>query len=293
MTWITDDPEIPEPEVKSHTEVETYGAGEWKASVTLITDWDMRLQTLYNILINGLTWPYDEDSDLIARSGTIKPVQGVRTLTAENINSYTKAEILIDFALVSGEGPSGGTPGTPGGESSEDGVVVYTERVEPNGEMLKLPPSNLEAVTGQWKFLWGPTLATAAPVTAEEAPTRLIVGFDYVIRWIGLTTVPNAFYDAVNHVNSDTVVVAGGKSCAAGTLLCQSPVISRSVVSNVDSNKWDVEARFSYRKDGWNKFWNPLTGTFQSMYRHYNLEAIPAVSLYENFPSTAFASMLP
>lgn len=276
---------VAEPVVVAHTEIETPAEGK----VTLRCPWADRHAVIESVFGDSqLVWPYWPETGWIPLTFSIKGTPGVRTgVEVGAMNSYHTADIELTFGSPEGSsGTSAPSYGSPGGGS--DIEVLYYETFQPNGEMLKLPPR----LEGKWLFRWQPSKTLGEEVTAEEAPTRLIIGIDYVIRWVGLETVPDAFFDAPDHVNSANVETSVGRTFGPETLLCQSPVITRTVTTQAAAPLWEVEARFSYRKDGWNKFWSPQHAAFRTMYRFEPFNE-HAGEEYKNFPTYDFGPMLP
>ena len=281
-TWLTGSL-LTEPVALAGSETETPTEGK----VTLRCAWEDRHDIVENIFLNELVWPYWPESQWLPKTFSIKPAPQIRTVAGASaeMNTYLLADIEITFGAGNQEfgAPSTGAPG--GGSDIE---VVYYETYRPSGEMLKLPP----ALAGKWQFRWGAIKTNSDPLTNEEAPTRLIIGLDYVIRWVGLEEVPEAFFDSVDHVNSNEITTSAGKTFDPETLLCQSPEISRTVTTAAAEPLWDVEARFSYRKDGWNKFWSPQHAAFREIYVYKPFDD-PTGTLYKNHPLADFTQMLP
>lgn len=281
-TWITGGTPA-EPIAVAQTESETPTEGK----VTLRCPWADRHAVVENIFASSLVWPYWPESNWLPKSFTIKPAPNIRTVAGvAEMNTYVLADIELTFGPPGSSSGNYPSYGSPGGES--DIEVLYYETYQPSGEMVKLPP----ALPGKWQFRWGEIKSNSDPLTNEEAPTRLIVGLDYILRWVGLEVVPDAFFDAVDHVNSNIITTSAGKTFAAETLLCQSPVISRTVTTSASEPLWEVEARYSYRKDGWNKFWSPQHAAFREIYLFKPFDEATG-EVYKNFPLYDFTPMLP
>jgi hypothetical protein len=283
-TWITGGG-VAEPIVMSHSEEESNDG----ATVVLRCPWADRHDVVTNIFANAILWPYWPETSWIPTAFSIRGTNGVRTTQAVGapMNEYLTADITLTFGDPD-KGQGSGSIGQPGGGSDEE--VIYFESFQPSAEMVKLPPY----LAGKWEFRWAASRTLGERLTTEEAPARLIIGLDYVIRWIGLTEVPDAFFDCVSRVNDAEIPTSVGRDFPIGTLLCQSPIISRTVTNLIaeEETKWDVEARFSYRRDGWNKFWSPIHGEFRSIYKYSPITENTGI-LYENFPEADFSGMLP
>lgn len=290
MTWITGSSDLAEPHPLADSEVENYDEGAWSANVVLVTPWDDRHAVLADILDYQLEWPYRPGSLMYATKAQIVTKGGQSTAgSPPNLNAYEHAHINVTFER------KGTNASSPGGS---EGTAVYNETIEPNGEMLKLPPlvtgtgSTDPGGDGGWFFTWGET--SGVVLTAEEAPTKLILGLDYVVRWTGLSTIPEAAFTIANHVNSGSVTsVSLGRVFAAETLLAHGPIITRVVTSNPAINRFDMECRFSVRNEGWNKFFDPRDGTFKSIWKHFTGDSPPPAEQHDNFPGVSMSGVLP
>lgn len=282
ISWLTDPaPELTEPIVEAYSEKETYNESNWTASADLRVPWAQRHAIFDNILSNILEWPYRPGSLLWANNGSISPKPGTRTEdnSGNPVNVYEWAILNVNFTR------GGGDEGSPGDTESQ---ALYYETIEPNGEMLKLNPKD---AGNQQRFYWNDAPTVEDAVTEEEAPTRLVVGLDYVIKWVRLASVPASILDIVDHVNDDTVTSGSlGLSFPAETLLANAPVLSRTITSNPSDNFWNLEIRFSRRKEGWNKYWRAKTMAYESMY--YIPDGSSAVE-YKNYPTYDFSALLP
>lgn len=286
-TWITGSVDVPpEPVVIAHSEIENYSSDAWTANVLLESLWENRHATIENILVNGLSWPYRPDAGMRAISGSVQSVAGAKTSTSSGLHVYDKARIQVNFQKFTND------VGVPGGG---EGDALYYETIEANGEMLKMPPEQrpVAGEDGGWFFSWDE--ASGQVISAEEAPSRLLIGLDYVVKWLGLSSIPVAAINLVDHVNSDEVVSPSlGLTFPIGTLLFNAPVISRTVTSGyLSTNKFDMEARWSYRKDGWNKFFDPKTGTFKKLWLHYYGDDPADPIEFDPFPTSAMSGLLP
>jgi hypothetical protein len=299
-TWISGGASITEPIVVAYSESESNDG----ASVVLRCPWDDRWAIVGNIFDYGLLWPYMESTGWLPTSFTMGGVQQSLTgkETGEELNTYGICDITLQFGdPESGEKREQGTSGYPGG--STDHEALYYESYGPSGEMIKLPPY----IQKSFMFSWNSSLGTISTLSAtqaiaqhaldsDEAPTRLVIGLMYVVRWVGLEEVPEDFFTAVDHVNEDEIVSSAGRTFAPETLLCQSPTISRVVAADGSTSTWECEARFAYREAGWNKWFNPKTNAFQPMYRYIydaDSDSFDTVAEFKNFPTTSFEGMLP
>ena len=278
---------LDEPKVLAHSETESWSDGNGSASVSLLVPWAQRYGVFDNILTELLEWPYAPGCGMYASDGTITPYGSTTQALADGYGyQYEQAQLNINFK-------SGGDFGQPGG--GEDPEALYAETIEPNGEMVKLNPRDR---SDRQIFYWGrpgdveSLLNVSDEVTDEEAPTRLIIGFDYVVKWTRLPSIPVAVLDVVDHVNDDTVTSGSlGLTFPAETLLCNAPVISRTVTATGSGSFFSMDIRFSYRKNGWNRYWRAKSQDYVSMFS-YDPDAMTQ-ERYLNFPLTDLSDLLP
>lgn len=280
ITFLTGSPPgIDEPSVLALSEEETYSEDAFTSKCELLCPWDQRHALLSHILDSLLEWPYGPPDNLkYARTGSIVPYQG--KTGADGVgNTYQLAKITVDFKREFGEPLEGG----------DETRTFYYETLEPNAEMLKINPKDVD---GNQKFFWSESMLDTDKVTVEEAPTKLVAGLDYVVKFTRLASVPAAILTITSHVNHESVVSPSlGLTFPAETLMANAPVLSRTITSGVESALWDLEMRYSYRKEGWNKFWRPQTESFVRMYQTNLFGDDPEI--YYNFPLADFSDLLP
>lgn len=281
--WVTGS--LAEPYVTPHTEKESYSSNGVQATVELRVPWEDRYDYLTDFVSAnegyGLEWPYLPGSHLFISKIEIATHAGEAQGLSSACNTYAHALLRLTF-------------GQDGSQQSPTQNVRYTESLEPNGEMQKLPPSFIHDTDHDWEFRWGEDPA-AQLLSVEEAPNRLTLGLDYVVKYTKMPLVPDGILGIVDHVNDDAIVSASlGLTFDAETLLANSPVITRSVTNNPSSLKWDVELRWSMRAAGWNRWWNPLTTEFDRIWVHpvpANVDDPPRI--YYQYPLTDMSAYLP
>ncbi len=278
-TWIIGSEDLPDPHPIAHSEQEDFGTDAWTASVQLKCAWEDRFETLMAILVSGLEWPYAPGSRMFVSTGSISTFQEEKVGSADNLNTYTHAILTINFKRSSND------------EENEE-EEIYSETIEDNGQLLKLPPRNVNDTLNDWIFKWGEDPNSAA-LTPEEAPTLLQMGMDYVVKWKNLSVIPAAVLSFKNHVNQDSQVSPSlGLTFPAETLLGTSAVLSRTTNAAFEVSGWDLELRWSHREEGWNKFWNPKTGAYEEIYIHGPNFNLPG-TLYKNYPLMDMSGLLP
>lgn len=213
------------------------------------------------------------------------------------VNAYLEAKIDIDYKIVTFQSST---------------RAMYSEELTPNAEMLSLPnylfqwgtkPFNNKAWllthTGKQKavtedelqeqFVVGDTIKPNPDyneLTEEEAPSRRMHGFDYVITWFNMPSIPSAYLN-VNMVNYGPVYSPSlGVIFPSGTLLLNSSRAGRTV-SFGGANRYQIETRWSFNPMSWNKFWRVRSMQYEELYLK------GTSNQYYNFPSTNFSGLLP
>ena len=196
---------------------------------------------------------------------------------ADGVCAYERALVTAEFETPRGDGP----------ETVE--TQLMSESLEPTAEFLTLDYT---------KFGWGPASGKQTPLTAGEAPGRLIRGCDYVVTYYGIATIDIAIFNLMDSVNlaALTAKTAGltGLSFAAETLLYQPPTLTRVYVGPTLIPKWNVTMRLTYKPNwfagtawGWNWFYNAELGTMAQIYR------IGASTPELLYTPTAFTALFP
>lgn len=218
------------------------------ATLQLRVAWADRHAIIDDLIYNGASYPYITDFQIPVKSVTCVP-DGAKAISDGEGLIYPEALLTVNYDTAR--------------EVSDDDII--SESLEPNLEFFTLPHQN---------FRWGS--ASGDPLAAEEAPGKLIVGFDYVQTRYNLASVPTTVTSELGKVNSGLVTAPQlGLSFAAGTLLYASASPSRKVTTDGD-NKWTIASKFSYRPSGWNNFWRAKTQAYSSIY-------IAGGSQYNNF----------
>lgn len=310
ITWLTDpDPGLDEPATEAYTEEEHYQLGQTpSARAVLRCAWDQRHGVLANILDNTKEWPYgDIGQKLRAIGGSIRPKPQVKTNDDGSGNAYISALIDLTFGWLQldDQGPGG------------DGAAYYSETLSPIGEMIKLKSTeddgpffwdsdaNDEPSLGALVVPEPPPDVNSENVNEEEAPSKLIIGYDYVMRWHRLSSVPAEVLTMIDHVNDRAVFSPTfGLTFNTDTLLLTAATITQEFSASTTSPvKKTLELHFGWRQNGWNRYWRPMYEQFEKMWfpnpdwdpDEYDAE-IPATwpyVAYYNYPRGDFSAMLP
>lgn len=237
--------------------VENWGEDEFTATRQLRCAWSDRLQLMADLIGGRDVYPYfDSGSRLTARTGGAVPFGrqvGESGVTA----SYETALVTINYS-------------TKGNDKEGNQGDLYSETLEPNVEFLTL---------GHEDFRWGS--ADGEALKENEAPGRLIRSLDYLLTIYQVYAIPSAVLDLIGCVNyTSWLADLLGLTFPAGTLLYNPPQITRKITFE-EIEPWTLSFRFSYRPDGWNKFWRQKTQQFESIYHKDE-------GLYYNYPEGEF-----
>jgi hypothetical protein len=187
---------------------------------------------------------YPKNPSATVQNIDIQPFGG--KLTAEGgdttLAGYGYALLNVKYSLPS---DFGGTPG--------DDEVFVTESLEPSSEFITLDPF--------WYF-WS---SDGVPLTDEEAPGKQFRSVDWIYERAKMPYIPQATFDLVGYCNS-TAIFSNSLlvTFPAETLLYKPPSLRRErTFSGV--GKWSIRYAFSYRPQGWNKFWRGSTSAFDEI----------------------------
>lgn len=134
------------------------------------------------------------------------------------------------------------------------------------------------------RFRWG--APDGEPILEKEAPGKLLRGLNLVRTIYEVATIPDEVYDLVGGCNdSDYVSAFLGRTFPAETLLYQPPNLSRAFKSN-GTKGWTVTLKFSFKPQGWNKYWRVKTETWEEMYD------VEGIAPYKNYPPEDFSAIL-
>lgn len=234
--------------------------GQLTAQVTLACPWNNRLAVIQDIMGYGVYYPRYPLALALPINASITGFSREGSTANLRMVVPDNARITIQY----GQGKS----------KSQSGVDIFSESLEPSFEFITLPFD---------KFRWAnPT--DGDKLIADEAPGKLIVGFDYVQTRYQLSSIPTAILNP-GIVNQSTVFAATlGISFAPQTLLYMGSVPSRTIKSD-GSAAWNMTSRFSFRAQGWNKFWRAKTQNWEQLYLYKG-------SSYNNFQAGNLSAVL-
>lgn len=129
---------------------------------------------------------------------------------------------------------------------------TFSEQILPTTEFLTVAT---EDANQQALFSW--TGVGGAPISSDQAPGMLVKSFDYLLTYFDkrdfddriLTEYPGT-------VNMYALSTRWGLWFAPETLLFHLPSLERGFTAT-GTEGWRITYQYSYRKDTWNKFYNP------------------------------------
>lgn len=144
---------------------------------------------------------------------------------------------------------------------------------------------NIEFITQDFeRFRWG--AADGDPLLKGEAPGKQYRSMNLVRTLYNLSAMPAAVLTAIGEVNEDEYTSAIlGFTFDPETLLYQPPQLSRVIRTN-GSDGWTLTMKFSYKPQGWNKYWRAKTQDWDSIF------LVDPPGEYKNYPLGDFATLL-
>jgi hypothetical protein len=141
------------------------------------------------------------------------------------------------------------------GDPDNADAPLFEETLEPWAEFLTQPAQG---------FKWGSTTGDA--LKDEEAPGKLFRGVNWVYTRPSVINIPPAVLSLCGSVNSNAIHAKSlNLDFAAETLLYNPPLLRRAVTSD-GTGAWSLEYRFSYKPQGWNRFWRAKTQAWDRIY---------------------------
>lgn len=283
-------PTLPPDTGVTFTEIQGSPRERWeglifRATQELVCAWDDRL-ALANYLLNtanygvGYYYPpaYAMSPQILAscRGVGIQPYKGHQALLTKEDDapadwaSWEKAHLTVEYRT-----PGTDDPLVVGGEGEEQAI---SETLEGFTEGIVLPYKDY-----QW------TTTPGTPIEPDEAPVKLIHGYDYTVTHHGVDNddIENGYgtlalaISLVGKVNSSTVLakILPGMSWEAEQVLCKDPVVQRG------DTKSNIIYRFGIRTTGWNKYWRGDTMTWERIY------LVGTSTQYNSYPVVSFSGL--
>ena len=239
--------------------VEDFAEG-FTATRKLIVAWGSRYSLVADLEFS--IYPYLPALVAYARSVSVEPLGSAITAVdgGSGLVAYELALVTVNYSLTSDD------PQT---------VDLVTESIEPNAEFRTLDFED---------FRWSATDGDL--LNEDEAPSQLLRGHDYIIKFHNLATVPTAVVDLEGYVNAGAFATYTlGRTYAAETLLFGGGTPSRRITSAGVDN-FTLTERFHFKASGWNKFFRQSTQEYESIFHKTS-------GIHRNHPLGNFATLLP
>lgn len=252
---------------------ETQSDDAFEAQRDLICAWDDRLTLATQLLGRSV--------DLGGADFTIFPPNGY----PHNDSAKARRVQIAPFK-----------PGVPDDESSDEESHYPQALVAVNYSTSGGPlfdqnddKGREESITSAVEYLM------AAPETLQfsdgtiirdiEVPAKLLNTLVYQVTLFKLPAIRDSMLDNAGKVNSSGLTATTlNKVFGAETLLYEPGEFRRNVQPNGDV-EWTADLKFSYRPDGWNKFWNFKADAFQAI-------ETPDGTTKNPYPTADFVAML-
>lgn len=231
---------------------------DFRATRMLMVNWDDRYSLV--AALEFTTYPYLPLLGAFVRSISVAPFKAAITGVSGGLLLYEKALVTVQYSL------SDDDPQT---------VDLVTESIEPNAEFRTLDFED---------FRWGSTDGDV--LKEDEAPSQLLRGHDYILRFHRLNAVPVAVIELEGYVNASVFATYTlGRSYAAETLMFGGGTPSRKITS-AGVERFTLTERFHFKATGWNKFFRQSTQSYESIYHKTG-------GIHRNHPLGDFSTLLP
>ena len=224
------------------------------ASVRLMCDWADRAALISDLLDTPRPWP---------KATGLVPYAVRASASWIGVEAYTTSgqECTPEFAYVD--------------VSYNTTIIdVASETIEPN----------MEAIPLDYRYFnWG---SPTQKLVEGEAPPFIFRSLNLTRTRYRLSVISNDVIDLVGHVNNASYVSPLlGLTFPAETLLYMPGSVNRSL-SNFTTSGFTVTERFSYKPQGWNKYWRASTQSWETIY------LAGAGGAYTAYPPADFAANL-
>lgn len=231
--------------------------------VQLKVPWASRYAVMMEIVGGKAAWPHPGIYAFGSSAGC-RPLEAAGETAGQSLE-YEYA--LIDFTYKS--------PGS-GKDDPDDPVNLVSESLEPTVEFLTLDHK---------RFIWKSDLM---PLLEKEAPGRQIKGMNLVRTFYNVEPpIPISILNLAGSVNDATVnSTILGLSFPAETLLFNQPSLSRTIKTDGSGLAFNITTKFTYKKEGWNKFWRQKTQIYDEIY-----DLDDQANVYKNYPPEDYGDL--
>ena len=239
-------------------------------SVDLKVAWALRYDLIADIVGNRKPYPYFQhcycSGASLKSDGAASANDGAQGLT------YASAIVTAKYSTKIEE-------------------ILVSETFEPSVEYTQLDHKD---------FIWGVInedggVTLSDPVKEREAPGRAL--FSMVLSRTIYKVLPPldpSWLTLPGCVNRDTYTsYLLGLEFEPETLLWMPTTLSRTIKLD-GSRAYDLPIKLAYKPEGWNKFWRPKTGQYESFFytEAYFNSLPPADCLYKNYPPADMSMFL-
>ncbi len=203
--------------------------GQFYAERLLACAWADRYDVVYEIGSGGgELYPYKPSTGARANGAAIRS-WGKMTAGAAGIATYAEARIKVSYSTAT---------------AIKISSRWVTEELQPTGQTIPLNPDMLK-----WQ-------TSGVVLDPTEAPSVFLPGFDYVVTYYHLLSVPAAAYTMMRSSNASAVASwLLGVSFAAETLMYMRPKVVRSFDPGL-LNLFKLTYRFGFNPQGWNVYYD-------------------------------------
>ena len=223
--------------------------------VRLQCAWTDRYALIQDLLVTPRPWPHATGLVPYAISASAQPLPNEAGTTDNQLMNFTQAIVDVNYSTAI--------------------IDVASESIEPNMEAVPLDHTYFN-----WGGIGGPKLLEG------EAPPLILRSLNLVRTRYRLSVVSNDVIALVGYVNEAAYTSSLlGLTFPIDTLLYLPSPIIRSFTT-LSSSGFTVTERFSYKPQGWNKYWRAKTQAWDSIY--LSGQSTPALS----YPRGDFAANL-
>lgn len=226
----------------------------FSASVRLRCAWSDRQALIDDLLSTPRAWPKSSGLTPYCVHASAVAEEMVYTQNGQGISYNEKAVVTAEYNTTI--------------------IDVASESIEPCIEAIPLPFT---------RFNW--TGQGGALLQEGEAPPLILRSLNLVRTRYRLAAIPTDILAATGCVNNADYVsdVLGGLVFPAETLLFLPADVQRSF-TNFTSNGYTLTLKFSYKQQGWNKYWRAATAGWESIYLNNASSRYLSYPLYDFSP---------
>lgn len=236
---------------------ENYSESGFTASVTLRCAWADRHALVASFYSTMPTWPYG------------------------GVSAYPISASILPAASVWYE--SSGQIITNYGDNTALVTVNFSSAQESDLASDSLEPTVDAQILDHKLFMWS---VSGDTLLENESPVRLMRGLNLVRTLYKQASIPAAVLNLPGCVNNATYTSSSlGLTFPIETLQFAGVTMNRTITTS-GSQGWDITAKFRYQKDGWNKYWHPVTQAWEEII------VKRTGATYKNFPPVSFSGLL-